>query len=321
MGKLKSPSNSMAMPPPPKILRSSNYVNADVDVDDYSSRQQLALIPPATTTTRAATITSRYSKFKVPHGWVVQEVPRSGPSKAVDKYYYEPGTGLKFRSLRAVERYINGEEFTPTHRRALTWHNNHYKSPRYRKMIICCGKMMTFNEETLTGSHLAIVAPGNTAANSPYNLPDGWIVEEVPRRDDSHTDKYYYEPGSGQKFRSFTAAQRYIEELKEDIPLSVVLEEIKEMNRPLSKAFKLRSRVKNPVSCKKQCAKNSTQALSFVSPPMKVNWVLDSPQGDAWKPFIVDMEIPVSVKQQWDERFKLALNAQNHDISNCSTPS
>ena len=56
--------------------------------------------------------------------------------------------------------------------------------------------------------------------------------------------QYYYEPGSGRKFRSCIGAKRYIAELKEDIPLSAALAEIKEMNRPLSKAFKLGRLVK-----------------------------------------------------------------------------
>lgn len=82
----------------------------------------------------------------------------------------------------------------------------------------------------------------------------------------------------------------------------------------------LLSRLKNSVSRKKQCARNSTQNSSFVSPPVKVNWVLASPQGDAWNPFIFDTEIPVSVKQQRNERFMLALNMDNHDTPKCRTP-
>ncbi|XP_027126325.2 methyl-CpG-binding domain-containing protein 7-like [Coffea arabica] len=316
MGKVKpppssSPSDSTVVPPPRKVLR-SNYINAD----DYSSRPQLALIHPPTT---AATVTSRYSKFQLPNGWGVQEVPRSNTSR-VDKYYYEPGTGLKFRSLRAIERYVNGEEYTPRPG-ALTWHDNHYKCSEHRKMIICGGKMMRLNEEPLSGNHLAIAASRETAAMSPYDLPDGWVVEEVPRKNDSQTDKYYYEPGSGRKFRSCIGAKRYIAELKEDIPLSAALAEIKEMNRPLSKAFKLGRLVKNSISCKKQCARSKTQTSSLVSVPVKVNWVLASPQGDVWNPFIFNIKIPVSVKQQWNERFRLALNVENHSTPNSGKPS
>lgn len=50
--------------------------------------------------------------------------------------------------------------------------------------------------------------------------------------------QYYYEPETGQKFRSRIAAQRYLAEMRENVPLSSTLEELKE-NKPLSKMFKL----------------------------------------------------------------------------------
>nr|GLL37380.1 methyl-CpG-binding domain-containing protein 6-like [Ipomoea trifida] len=46
--------------------------------------------------------------FSLPADWSVDDVPRSDGSKS-DKYYLEPGTGKKLRSLREVERYLNGE--------------------------------------------------------------------------------------------------------------------------------------------------------------------------------------------------------------------
>lgn len=55
--------------------------------------------------------------------------------------------------------------------------------------------------------------------------------------------QYYYEPGTGQKFRSRIAAQRYLAEMREDVPLSATLEELKE-NKPLSKMFKLHHQTK-----------------------------------------------------------------------------
>ncbi|KAL3530701.1 hypothetical protein ACH5RR_010023 [Cinchona calisaya] len=254
------------------MVRPSNY---NADIAGYSSTR-LRRRPPAT---RA--ITSRYSGFKLPRGWAVEEVPRPDASR-VDKQ----------------------------------------QSPKNRKLIICGGKMMKFNEQTINGNQLAIVASGKSAANSPYKLPDGWVIEEVPRRNMSYADKYYYEPGSGRKFRSFISVQRYVEELREDVPLSTALAEIREMNRPLSKAFKLGHLVKkNSISCKKQCMRNNTQTSSFVNPPMKVNWVLASPKGDVWNPFIFDAEIPDSVKQQWNERFMLVMNVDDSETTNCNMPS
>nr|GMD95277.1 methyl-CpG-binding domain-containing protein 7-like [Ipomoea batatas] len=49
--------------------------------------------------------------FSLLDGWGVEEIPRSYGSK-FDKYYLEPETGKKFRSLREVERHLNGETVT-----------------------------------------------------------------------------------------------------------------------------------------------------------------------------------------------------------------
>ncbi|XP_019186679.1 PREDICTED: methyl-CpG-binding domain-containing protein 7-like [Ipomoea nil] len=49
--------------------------------------------------------------FSLPEGWGVEEIPRSYGSK-FDKYYLEPETGKRFRSLREVERHLNGETVT-----------------------------------------------------------------------------------------------------------------------------------------------------------------------------------------------------------------
>lgn len=56
--------------------------------------------------------------------------------------------------------------------------------------------------------------------------------------------QYYYEPGTGQKFRSLAAVRKYLAEMEDNSPLSAVLEEIKENNLPLSKAFRLSSPIK-----------------------------------------------------------------------------
>ncbi|PWA99122.1 AMP-binding, conserved site-containing protein [Artemisia annua] len=65
---------------------------------------------------------------------------------------------------------------------------------------------------------------------------------------------YYYEPGTGKKFRSLSTDQRHLAELQENSPLSSVLEELRDNNVPISKAINLASskKVENCViSC--QC--------------------------------------------------------------------
>lgn len=42
-----------------------------------------------------------------------------------------------------------------------------------------------------------------------------------------------------------------------------------------------------------------------MGPPMKVNWVLASSQGDVWTPFIADTLVPDAVKQQWTNTFMI----------------
>ncbi|KAK2995273.1 hypothetical protein RJ640_015554 [Escallonia rubra] len=174
------------------------------------------------------------------------------------QYYYEPGSGRKFRSTKEIERYLNGEEYTPRSRALIVKHFHCSQNLGSRRMIISGGKMLRLDDEESNQWQLAVVAPRNAAASSPYNLPDGWVVEEVPRSSGGSTDKYYYEPGTGQKFRSLVAVEKHLTELKENTPLSQALAdlkecstplskalaELKEYNTPLAEAFKLRSHAK-----------------------------------------------------------------------------
>ncbi|XP_011089437.1 methyl-CpG-binding domain-containing protein 7 isoform X2 [Sesamum indicum] len=255
------------------------------------------------------------SRFRIPRGWGVEEVPRHDGTRS-DMYYYEPGTGRKFRSIREVQRYLNGDSYPcrSTRKLSLRSHSSGYrrmlfsgeKSSRCRRMIVSGGKLLRLDNE-LSQSHLAVTASQRAAPAAPFVLPDGWIVEEVPRKYDHWTDKYYYEPHTGQKFRSLVAVERYLTELEENEPLSKALEEIKE-NKPLSKIFKLENHAKHSSPRKKNISRENTQASSFVSPPMKVNWVLASSRGDAWNPFISEALVPDSIKQQWSNRFMLFMN-------------
>ncbi|KAK3005328.1 hypothetical protein RJ639_015660 [Escallonia herrerae] len=247
-----------------------------------SNHRQLVVVAPTTTTS---------SSFKLPDGWVVEEVPRSDGSR--------------------VDKLISAQVYTKPY----------YSQQRPLQML-------RLDDEESNRWQLAVVAPRNAAATSPYNLPDGWVVEEVPRSSGGSTDKYYYEPGTGQKFRSLVAVEKHLTELKENPPLSLALAdlkeystplskalaELKEYNTPLAKAFKLRSHVKKCRSLKKICSSDNVQASTFSSPPAKVKWVLASPGGDAWNPFIGETLIQESVKQQWSERFILAINEMEHDL-------
>ncbi|KAL1558656.1 Methyl-CpG binding domain [Salvia divinorum] len=60
-------------------------------VDNEGSKNHLAVV--------------REAPNIIPDGWIVEEVRRKY-MKVTDKYYCEPETGVKFRSLIAIERYL-----------------------------------------------------------------------------------------------------------------------------------------------------------------------------------------------------------------------
>ncbi|KAL3625895.1 Methyl-CpG binding domain [Castilleja foliolosa] len=250
---------------------------------------------------------------EIPAGWGVEEVTRRNGSHT-DRYYYEAGTGRKFRSIREVDRYLSAIKLgypctrsttnKPTYNHKSDYQRMLVSSDRQRKMIVSGGKLMRVDDD-IHGSDLSKGPCETPPGMAAFSLPDGWIVEEVPRRYNSWADKYYYEPETGRKFRSLVAVERHLAELEDNAPLAKALEEIKE-NRPLSKVFKLVNLAK-----KKKVTEANTQASSFIDPPMKVKWVLASPQGDIWNAYIADTLIPEAVKQQWAKRFELFMNDGN----------
>ncbi|KAL7247562.1 hypothetical protein ACSBR2_002474 [Camellia fascicularis] len=289
---LSSSSSMMLIPLP--------LLTPDYHGGDSSLHRQLAVLPP-TTATATALFSSTASQFKLPPGWAVKKVLRSDGSR-VDKYYYELGTRQKFRSLKAVERYLTGVEYTPSRKTYKL--RNHFVSSGSRKMIISGGMLLRLDEEEFDNHQLAVVAPTTAAATSPFILPDGWVVEEVPRSRNGKTDKYYYEPGTGRQFRSLIAVERYLEEMGDE-------------NAPLSHVFKLGCHVRNSGPRKKICREEvKTSTFDSDIPPAKVNWVLADSGGDTWNAFMGESVVPESIKQQWANRFMLSINDNNFAAPN-----
>lgn len=58
------------------------------------------------------------SPFKLPDDWLVDERRRISDPTHIDRYYIEPHTGMKFRSLVSVQRYLSEEtrDYLPTKR-------------------------------------------------------------------------------------------------------------------------------------------------------------------------------------------------------------
>ncbi|KAK4370432.1 hypothetical protein RND71_009907 [Anisodus tanguticus] len=155
-----------------------------------------------------------------------------------------------------------------------------------------------------------MVAPPTTTTITPYTsvssfkLPPDWGVEEVPRSNSCHVDKYYYEPETGLKYRSLREVERRLNG---------------EIFALRTRASAVRNYPKASSSLSRKMViyggKNSDQS-SLLSAPAKVNWVLSSPKGDAWNPFIAGTPIPDSVKQQWTKRFMLFMNDETLNAEN-----
>nr|GMD24018.1 methyl-CpG-binding domain-containing protein 7-like isoform X1 [Ipomoea batatas] len=288
--------------PPPHFRRRHSQPRGGGDYSTDSPLLAAAASPSSAAITPFPPAGS--GRFMLPAGWGIQEVPRSTASN-VDRYYFEPGTGRKFRSLREVERHLNGGEYTPSSRAFTS------TTRLSRKMVVSGGKLLSVDEGALNMEHWALVlSSANNTATSRYQLPDGWVVEEVTRRDGSSVDKYYYEPGTGQKFRSIVAVEKHLAEFGEHhhIPLSES-QQLLNQNRLLSNKFKPNQQhcSKNSAASKRNMS-GEVKRASFVAPPSKIKWVLASPRGNAWEPFLAETPIPDSVKQQWIDRFMLFVN-------------
>ncbi|XP_076913257.1 methyl-CpG-binding domain-containing protein 7-like [Bidens hawaiensis] len=301
--------------------------------DDYAGNRQLALVDAVTPISHSITplaadhsnpgspknkITT--SKFTLPKGWKVKKVPRKF-SGSIDKYYIEPETGQQFRSLKEVERYVNDGVTPPTTRvKRLKCYDDEKVENHTTEAAIQTrtrgkrvkyhhdGKVLELEDNKDGQFELAIVSTPPSPPPPPpppFKLPDGWIVEEVPRRNGGSADKYYYEQGTGQKFRSLLAVERYVTQMEENLPLSAVLEEIREKNLPLSKAFKLSSPIKSCGSYNSW--KKSTMSIKEKTClPSKVNWVIG--EDDAWNAYLDQTLVPDSVKQQWGNTFFMSIN-------------
>ncbi|KAK1398550.1 Methyl-CpG binding transcription regulator [Heracleum sosnowskyi] len=267
-----------------------------------------------------------FTRFSLPEGWAVEEIPRADATR-VDRYYYETSTGHKFRSLREVERYINGEVYTPRRRRSKTlrlgYHGSRGTSQNsgYRKMVVSGGKLLKLEDDDPNQYQMAIVPARRITFSSSRlpegRLPEGWVVEEVPRSRDGYADRYYYEPGTGRKFRSLLSVQRHLAEQNENSTLSQTLAELKEYNTPLSKAFKIGSNVKSSNSLwKNTIPRDKVQSATFNSPPLKINWVIASSKGDSWNPFIGGSLVPESISN-FKATNRSANDKTTRDITKC----
>ncbi|CAH8297308.1 unnamed protein product [Eruca vesicaria subsp. sativa] len=197
--------------------------------------------------------------FRLPKGWTVEEFPRSN-SGCIDKYYVERKTGKRFRSLVSVERYLKDPGKRADEQPKL--YEYHRGRPR------------------------------------DFSLPDGWIVEAKPRRSSGHIDKVhtsvglvifglrvmvqllvmfvclqsYIEPGTGNKFRSLAAVERYLTGTVDSVNSMV------------------------------PSGRLSTVVVDE-NTPERVKWVLNGPGGNMFSAHVSGSVVSSSVKQTWSEAF------------------
>lgn len=93
-------------------IETSNFVDSSVEQEGAASVE--APTPKLVSTPQShSAVTEKESKYPVwlPANWTVREVPRP-KGNHVDRYYYSPNMGHKFRSKKEVERFLNSLEET-----------------------------------------------------------------------------------------------------------------------------------------------------------------------------------------------------------------
>ncbi|VVB16640.1 unnamed protein product [Arabis nemorensis] len=183
---------------------------------------------------------------KLPPGWsVVNKSRSSSPTSngSVYTYYVERRTGKRFRSLVSVERYLNES-------------GNH------------------------TDQQPLMLLQYHRVNSKDFNLPAGWIVEKKPRRNSTHIDRTYIEPGTGNKFRSMAAVERYLQATGNSTLDSISMERSERLS----------------------LTGIQTEVIDQ-NPPEKVKWVLTGPDGNMFTANMSGSDVSSSVKQKWSEAF------------------
>ncbi|EOY34137.1 Methyl binding domain-like protein [Theobroma cacao] len=263
------------------------------------------------------------SSVELPRGWVVEQRPRVNSAARpgrVDwvayssssfsftqnfenfpsyflQYYCEAGSGRQFRSLTAAQEYLCGDmEYTR-------------RPPRVKP-----------------GNENSQIVPHVFRSASPFMLRHDWIFEEKPRTNVRYAgviDRYYIEPGTGQRFRSMRSVERYLSEMEASGAASEVLKGRRAIcrNTFLMGTFPYKIVLKYPEDAKRittpgpsrppgsrkklKSAVEVDPMLDFTSPTAKVKWVLGGSGGSPWNPFMGESVVPEFVQQTWSDTFIL----------------
>ncbi|XP_050140976.1 methyl-CpG-binding domain-containing protein 5-like [Malus sylvestris] len=130
-------------------------------------------------------------------------------------------------------------------------------------------------------------------------LPPGWSVQEKVRSSGltaGSTDRYYFDPVSGRRFRSKIEVLRFLE--------TGTTKKAKTEN---ASADKTSVEGSGSQKQKKSSTKPKNSALNFdyTDVPEKVEWALTDSSGQSWTPFIDNKKVPESTSKEWAAAFAL----------------
>ncbi|KAK7272088.1 hypothetical protein RJT34_28475 [Clitoria ternatea] len=234
---------------------------------------------------------AKFSPFQLPADWVVEERPRPSNPSHIDRYYYEPGTGKKFRSLLSVQRHLENEK-----------------------------------ADYLITERMVSTAENTTCIES-GTRQDNVSTKKSARRQDGISKK---ESSTRQRFHSLRAVENFLagENACAATPKSVVKSGTVQRSRSgrscqkpahkyssyeeaniTPKGLKHSTQSTNTDSQKKiKLGKvNRASMHNLTAPPAKVSWVLSGP-GGFWSPFLDDSSVQESEKLKWSEAFVLSIH-------------
>ncbi|KAL8141399.1 hypothetical protein V2J09_007420 [Rumex salicifolius] len=221
------------------------------------------------------TAASAARPFQLPDGWLVEvkHRPRSSINQTPDKYYYEPYTGKRFRSLVSVKRYLDGEQEPVPFSKASKTEDDGAMNLEVVRRIVYNGKMWK-PDELEVARRSEDVIPTAVQHKLSSELPDGWIVEDVPRTHGLKSDRFFLEPLTGMKFQSVPEVRSY---LTDEI---VKLEHFDISNPPEKVNWRL----------------------------------ISSSGEDHWRAYVEESRIPDHVKKLWHDTFFLGMTSRKKEI-------
>lgn len=221
---------------------------------------------------------------------MVEVRPRApGSSVKADKYYHEPKTGRQFRSLLSIKRYLYGEEKVKPLRKRPSSAGSYKSSLNALQGIVSGGKIWDMEElELACRTDTKAIVPSMQQHRLSSMIPDGWIVEQVPRKDGVRIDRYFIEPVKKIRFRSILEVQRYL--AGED--------QCQRKSDSREKSMKIKTLKDSRVDVK--------------TPTLKIKWVFNGSGEETCSPFVGETSIPDHVKELWAETFLLEMTGRKN---------